>query len=193
VHGRDLKGRVPIKISIGTSIIGGKQIRSTVTGVPDLPIGTFSLGLDGGPKGVLTTKSDLCFASDSASQFRAMKAAVTFGGHNGASVSSSPRVEVEGCSPSVNASLRHAARADPQLGLAVNRHPDAEKIKRAELVLPRDLRLVERAVEGGGATVEASASLDKDSLQVKDRRTLEISLPAGGVDKLTARLRRGAI
>ena len=35
----DLKGRVPIKIRIATSILGGRLIKSTVTDVPDLPVG----------------------------------------------------------------------------------------------------------------------------------------------------------
>ena len=35
----DLKGRVPIKIRIATQILGGRLIKSTVTDVPDLPVG----------------------------------------------------------------------------------------------------------------------------------------------------------
>jgi hypothetical protein len=188
----DLKGRVPIKVNIGTSIIDGRQIRSTVSNVPDLPIGSFSLALDGGSEGVLTSKSDLCFASDSSSTFRTLNAAVTFGGHNGANVSSSPRIEIEGCAPSVDVSLRRAGQAKPKLELDIDRHPDAEKIGRAELVLPRELRLVRSRVDQG-ATAEASVRLGRSSFNVKDRRTLEISLPRGGTDKVALTLRRGAI
>jgi hypothetical protein len=188
----DLKGRVPIKVNIGTSIVGS-QIKSTVTGVPDLPIGTFSLALDGGPEGVLTTKSDLCFASDSSATFRSMNAAVTFGGHNGANPSSSPRVEVEGCPPAIDVSLRGARRAKPKLELEAGRHPDAEKIERAELLLPKDLRLVRGMVEERGATGRASAELGRGSFQVKNRRTLEVTLPRGGTDKVALTLARGAI
>jgi hypothetical protein len=188
----DLKGRVPIKVNIGTSI-AGSQIRSTVAGVPDLPIGTFSLALDGGREGVLTTKSDLCFASESSTTFRSMNAAVTFGGHNGANVSSSPRVEVEGCPPALDLSLRGAARGRPKLELEAGRHPDAEKIARAELLLPKDLRLVRSVVEKKGATGEASAALGRSSFNVENRRTLEVTLPRGGTDKVALTLARGAI
>jgi hypothetical protein len=188
----DLKGRVPIKVNIGTSIVGGRQISSTVANVPDLPIGSFSLGLDGGREGVLLAKSDLCFASEAPTTFRTMNAAVTFGGHNGANVSSSPRIEVEGCAPAVDVSLRRAGRAKPKLRLEVDRHPDAEKIGRAELVLPRELRLVRGKVERG-VTANASVELGRSSFNVKDRRTLEIALPRGGTDKLALTLHRGAI
>ena len=48
----DLQGRVPIKLRIATAILGGKFIKSTVTDVPDLPVRSFTLKLDGGDKGV---------------------------------------------------------------------------------------------------------------------------------------------
>jgi hypothetical protein len=175
----DLKGRVPIKVNIGTSIVGGKQIKSTVSDVPDLPIGSFSLALDGGSEGVLTSKADLCFTSESSSTFRTMNAAVTFSGHNGANVSSSPRVEVEGCPPAVRVSLRRAGRARPKLGLQLERHPDGEKIDRAELALPKELRLVKNRLAKRG--------------EFKDRRTLQVDVPQGGADKVAVELRAGAV
>ena len=53
---------MPIKIRIATQILGGRLIKSTVTGVPDLPVGSFTLNLDGGDKGVLESKYDLCLS-----------------------------------------------------------------------------------------------------------------------------------
>jgi hypothetical protein len=189
----DLKGRVAVRITIGTSIVGGRQIKSTVTNVPDLPIGSFTLKLNGGSKGVLTAKSDLCYSSDSHTGFRSLRTPITFSGQNGANVSSSPRIEIEGCGPSVAASLRRAARSRPRFSAVVNRHPDEENIKRAELELPKTLSLVRQKVKRG-LSGEASAKLGRESFQVVGRRKLVVTnLPRAGVKSLVIRLSRGAV
>jgi hypothetical protein len=188
----DLKGRVPIKISIENSILGGRQIKATVANVPDLPIGSFSLALDGGKEGVLLNKKDLCFADRSSSRFRSLAAGVTFTGHNGATTNSTPRIDVEGCGQGISASLKRA-RSKPRLSVTVKRHPDAEKLAQVELVLPRELRLVKSRI-GKGASAKASAGVSARSLALRTRRRLRISgLPKQGASKLVVRLRRGAL
>jgi hypothetical protein len=189
----DLRGRVAVRITIGTSIIGGKQIKSTVTNVPDLPISTFTLKLNGGSKGVLTAKSDLCYSSDSRTGFRSLQTPITFAGQNGANIKSSPRIEVEGCGPSVVASLRRAGRRKPRFSAVINRHPDEESIKRAELELPRTLSLVRRKVRRG-VSGQASGKLSRGSFQVAGRRKLVVTnLPSAGVRTLVVRLGRGVV
>jgi hypothetical protein len=188
----DLKGRVPVKVTIENAILGGRQIKSTVANVPDLPIGSFSLALDGGRNGVLLNKKDLCLADGSSSRFRRLSAGVTFSGHNGSTSNSTPRIAVEGCGPGVSASLKRA-RSRPRLSVTVERHPDADKIERLELVLPRQLRLVKRKLRRG-ASANASATLPRRSLRVRGARRLQIGgLPGKGASKVVVKLRRGAL
>jgi hypothetical protein len=188
----DLRGRVRVRITIGTSIVGGKQIKSTVTNVPDLPIGSFTLNLNGGSKGVLTAKSDLCYGSDSHTRFRSLNTSITFTGQNGASIKSSPRIEVDGCGPSVLASLRRTGRRKPRFSALIERHPEANRIKRAELELPKGLRLVRSQVRRR-VSGEASGKLGGKSFQVAGRRKLVVSLSASGAVRLTLRLDKGAV
>jgi hypothetical protein len=189
----DLRGRVPIKVNIENSVIGGKQLKATVANVPDLPIGSFSLGLDGGRNGVLLNKSNLCFEGDSSSRFRTLDAAVTFSGHSGANLSSRPSIAVEGCEPALSASLSAAEGSRLRLRLSVERHPDAGKIEQAELVLSRGLRLV-RGKIGQGAAGQASSILERSSFEVRSRRRLVLTdLPRGGAASLEVRLDHGAI
>ncbi len=186
----DLRGRVPVKVTIATAIIGGRQIKSTVTGVPDLPIGTFTLSLDGGPEGVLTNKTDLC---ENGSKFRELKAGVTFGAHSGAATSSNPRIEVEGCKPIASGSLRRGARARPRLSVRVRRHPDAEGMKRVELVLPKELRVVRGKVRRN-ISAHAPARLARSAVQVRSSRKINVSgLPSAGAGQLVVKLSRGAV
>jgi hypothetical protein len=181
----DLKGRVPIKISITNAIIGGKQVRSTVSNVPDLPLGSFSLDLNGGLKGALLNKKDLCR--------RDLTADVTFDAQSGAKRSSKPRIKVDGCGPKVSGSVRKARSSKPRVSLTVRRHPDASKLKSVEVLMPKELRLVKRRLRRG-ASAKTSARLSASSLKAAGARRLRISsLPGKGASKLVVKLRRGAV
>jgi hypothetical protein len=187
----DLRGRVRVRINIATSILGGKLIKSTVTDVPDLPVSTFELKLNGGAKGPLESKNDLCFKGTGATSFRSMKADVSFTGQNGATVASKPPLHVEGCGPSASASLRGAKQ--PTLKVAVSRHPDADNIKALTLVLPEQVRLVPKQAKRK-ATAVVSEKLARTSIAVRGKRKLVISgLSKKGVSTLSLRLGHGAV
>jgi hypothetical protein len=189
----DLRGRVRVKINIATAILGGKLIKSTVTNVPDLPVSTFELKLNGGAKGPLESKADLCFQGTSSSRFRTLKADVTFTGQNGAGTASKPRLAIEGCRPALSASLRRAGRPRPTLRISVTRHPDADKLKSVTLTLPKQLRLSKRAVKRGASAV-VSEKLAHASLAVRGKRVLLISgLSSNGASSITLRLNRGVV
>jgi hypothetical protein len=188
----ELFGRVHVRITIANSLVGGRQIRSTVTDAPDLPLTSFSLALNGGAKGVLLARSDLCFASSSHTKFRALKAGVTFGGHNGANVSSSPRIGVGGCPPSLKASLRGAGRRRARLSALVKRHPDAQKMRQLELGLPKALTFVRSKVKRR-ASGKTAGVLRRANFKVLGKRKLRVVLPSGGASKVLLKLPRGAV
>jgi hypothetical protein len=189
----DLRGRVRVKINISTSILGGRLIKSTVNGVPDLPVGTFELMLNGGPRGPLESKSDLCYRGTSSSRFRTLRADVTFTGQNGATPASKPTLEVKGCRPAVIASLRGARKPQPSLRIKVTRHPGAEKIKSLTLVLPKQLRLNARKARRETSGV-VSEKLGRASFTVRGKRKLVVGgLPKSGVSTLSLRLDHGAV
>jgi hypothetical protein len=189
----DLRGRVRVKINISTAILGGRLIKSTVTNVPDLPVSTFELKLNGGAKGPLESKTDLCFRGSTASSFRTLKADVTFTGQNGTTTASKPTLAVAGCAPAVSASLRGAGNPRPTLRIRVRRHPDADKISALTLVLPRQLRLSAKAAKRQASAV-VSEKLARSSFVVRGKRKLVITgLPKKGVSSLSLRLGRGAV
>ena len=183
----DLKGRVPIKIRIATQILGGRLIKSTVTGVPDLPVGSFTLNLDGGDKGVLESKFDLCF---SGSQHRRMAPGVDFSAHSGAKIASKPRLAVEGCRPAATASLRKAAGRHARLTVTAERHPDAENIKSMTIHLPKGMKLVRKRVRGSAVGSDAS----QFTVRPGSGRSLVVSSSARqGAKRVVVRLKRGAV
>jgi len=183
----DLRGRVPLKIRIASQILGGRLIKSTVTGVPDLPVGSFTLNLDGGDKGVLESKYDLC---QSGSKFRKLAAAVTFDAHSGAKTSSKPRIAVEGCDPLARASLRSAAGRRARLTVTAERHPDAENLRSLSIRLPRGMKFVRRLVR------KSAVASDTGGFEVRpgSARRVEISgSRKQGARQVVVKLRRGAV
>ena len=187
----DLRGRVPVKITITTAIIGGSQVRSTVSNVPDLPIGSFDLSLYGGPDGVLLNKKDLCFANDARSRFRKLSADVTFAAHSGALVNSRPRIGVEGCAPAVSGSLRGRGKR-PKLSLRIRSHPDASRMRRAEVVLPKGLTLSRKAKRR--LSGKASGRLRRSAFKIRGKRKISITgLPKRGASSIVVRLGAGSL
>jgi hypothetical protein len=183
----DLKGRVPIKIRIATSILGGRLIKSTVTDVPDLPVGSFTLNLDGGDKGVLESKFDLC---SSGSKHRNMAAGADFSAHSGAKIASKPRIAVEGCGPAATASLRRAAGRRGLLKVTAERHPDGKNISAMTIRLPKGMRLVRSKVRGSVVSADGA----KFVVRPKSSRRLEVFASAKqGSKRVVVRLKRGAV
>jgi hypothetical protein len=178
---------VPIKIRIATTILGGRLIKSTVTGVPDLPVGSFTLNLNGGDKGVLESKFDLCL---SGSKFRRLAAGVTFNAHSGASTSSKPRIAVEGCGPIARASLRNPAGRRARLTVTARRHRDAENIRSLSIRLPRGMKLVPKKVRRSMVSADGASFV----VRPKSSRKLEVSTSTKqGSKRVVVRLRRGAV
>jgi hypothetical protein len=185
----DLRGRVHVQLTIASAILNGRLIKSTVTGVPDLPVSTFDLKLDGGPGSPLENKFDLC---RNGSSFRAMKADVTFTGQNGATVASRPAVHVPGCGPVQLVSLLRAASLRPSLRVTVRRHPDGGKLARFTLRLPKQL-LLNRKRARRQARAVASQKLARSAVTVKGRAVTVSGLPKQGASTISLRLDKGAV
>jgi hypothetical protein len=186
----DLRGRVRVQLTISNTILNGRVIKSTVTGVPDLPVSTFDLNLAGGPGSPLENKFNLCRKG---SRVRALKADVTFTGQNGATVASKPALHVPGCGPVPSVSLRKAASKRPSLRIKLRRHPDGGKLARFTVKLPKQLR-VSRARVRQQAKAFAAKTLARSAVSVKGKRTVSVKgLPKAGASTVTLRLAKGAV
>jgi hypothetical protein len=185
----DLRGRVHVQLTIANTILNGRLIKSTVTGVPDLPVSTFDLKLDGGAGSPLENKFDLC---KKGAKLRAMKADVTFTGQNGATVTSRPDVHVPACGPVQTVSLRRAASRRPILVARVRSHPDGGKLARFALTLPREL-VLDRARAKRQAIAVTSEKLARSAVSVKGRTVTVSGLPKKGASAISLRLAKGAV
>jgi hypothetical protein len=185
----DLRGRVHVQLTIANTILNARLIKSTVTGVPDLPVSTFDLKLDEGAGSPLENKFDLCRRG---SRLRVMKADVTFTGQSGATIASKPVVHVPGCGPIATVTLRRAASLRPSITIKVERYPDGGKLARFAVTLPKEL-VVNRSRARRHVRAVVSAQLARSAVSVKGRTVTVSGLPKKGVSTITLRLGKGAV
>jgi hypothetical protein len=56
-------GLLPVKLRASVTVGAGARLVSTLDGLPDVPLSSFTLVLDGGDRGLLRSDSDLCAAA----------------------------------------------------------------------------------------------------------------------------------
>ncbi len=88
----ELRGIAAIDLHAKTSVSKRSQLVTTFPGLPDLPMSSFTLTINGGKRGILVANSNLCK--------RAQKAGVDFTGHNGATKSSTVTMSNSACKSS---------------------------------------------------------------------------------------------
>jgi hypothetical protein len=155
--------------------------------VPDLPVGSFTLNLDGGDKGVLESKFDLC---RSGTRHRTLTAGVDFSAHSGAKIASKPRISVPGCGPVARGSLRRAAGRRTRLTVTAESHPDAANIRSLSITLPKGMKLIRKKARRS----VVSSDTAKFVVRPKSSRKLDVSASAKqGSKRLSVRLKPGAV
>jgi hypothetical protein len=167
----------------GTVEFTPQGVKSTFSGVPDVPLERFELALDGGPKGalVLPTGVDLC--KDPAPRIRGQ-----FTAHNGATASHSERVKIAGCGPRARLTLKRLGSARPSLTLTVLRSPGDAELGSVRLRLPRALRVQPKRVRrgllarGNGARIKARLT----------RKGVLTARAPKGADRIVVQLHKGA-
>lgn len=188
----DLRGRAHVKLQTTTKLVNGKQIQSLIMNAPQLPISELTIGLNGGKStGVFQNRTDLCFRGTSKSKFNSVDGFVKLYGHNGKNTSDTKvTAQVNGCGPGVSGKLSGPASRRPRLTVTAEKHPGSPNMKELTVSLGRNLRVVKSRLSSGARASAVSGA----SFVYLSRRSFKVTgLPASGVDKLTMRLRKGAV
>ncbi|MEX2502635.1 MAG: hypothetical protein WD336_09680, partial [Trueperaceae bacterium] len=96
-----LSGQASLDLSAQNAIEGIRTV-NTFSNVPDVPLTSFELSINGGPSGILNAFDNLCKSPAHAD--------ATFTAHNGKAMSSAPALEVEGCPRVAPASISSLSR-----------------------------------------------------------------------------------
>jgi len=185
--GVEFGGVLPFVLG-GNSALAGGRLQNVFTGLPDVPLTSFSLAIDGGPHGLLVATRDICTGP-------APTVDGAFTAQSGASANLSAPVTVQGCGPArlkgphAKASARGLGGNHPLLQLTVLK--GAAKLRGVSVTLPKTIRVGNP--RRGLSAVGARFKLSKKKIKLSRKGNLTLKLPSGGASHVTAKLKSGSI
>ena len=164
---------IPLRLD-GTPELTAGGLKTTFTGLPDVPLTRFQLDLGG----VFENRADLCTLA------APPPVAAAFAAHSGAAATAATPVEIAGCTPppAVKVRISRLKSGKPRMKVAVAAAAGAPGLTRVDVSLPIALR-VKRSKRV--TTSAGTAVLSRDG-------ELRVDLPAG-TRSVTAKLRKGAL
>jgi hypothetical protein len=183
-----LDGIVSLRLDAQNSI-QKVQIVNSFDSVPDVPLSSFELTINGGPKGIIKNFESLCT--------RRFRGDASFTGHSGKVFTDKPLLEAPACesaaaAPRVSIELSRVGTGRPVLNVRVRRAGGGAKLRGLKLMLPRGLRALPSKARKG-VLVKSARRLGRSKWKVTRRAITVRKLPAKGVSSLKLVLRKGAL
>ncbi len=186
--GVEFGGTLPFVLSGRAALTSTGRLQNIFTGLPDVPLTSFKLAIDGGPHGLLAAGRDLCSGP-------APTVDGAFTGQNGATVTASAPVTVQGCGPATarrpraSAGLRGLLGSHPLLKLTVRK--GSSPLRTVTVTLPKDIKVgnPRRGLRATGS----SFRLSKRSVRLSRKGKLTLRLPTRGASRVSVRVGGGAI
>jgi hypothetical protein len=177
---------IPLKLD-GAVELTPQGIRTTFTGLPDVPLTRFELNLAGGDAGVFQLSADVCAAQP------APTVAASFAAQSGATTSETVPLAVEGCTPppAVSASIRKLRSGRPVVRLAVRAGEESPELRDVRLLLPDALRTKPKRARKGATARSGGTKLPRTAIKLSDGE-LKLTLPAG-TKTVRATLAKGTV
>jgi hypothetical protein len=174
-------GTLPFTL-VGKAAIVGGRVQNVFNGLPDVPLSTFTLVIDGGPHGILTASQNLCTGA---------QRIVTgvFGAQSGTSATVTAPVTIVGCPPTATASGRGFRGKRPRLSVVVQKALGGPALRSVSIKLPKNIKVV----RSRGVSVRSAAALPKSNWRLVRSGTLSMTLPGSGAGRASVRLSAGSI
>ena len=177
---------IPLRLE-GTAALSPKGLRTTFTGLPDVPLSRFQLSLFGGEEGVFRLLDDIC----SVAQPPTVEAA--YAAQSGATSGETVPVAVAGCTPApkVHARITGLRGGRPNLRLDVRAADGAPDLRQVRVILPDALPTKPKRARRGAKATTGAGALPRAALRLSDGE-LRVALPEG-TRVLHATLAKGAV
>jgi hypothetical protein len=183
--GVEFGGVLPFVLSGNSGLTGGR-LQNIFNGLPDVPLTSFSLAIDGGPHGLLVATRDLCTGTPPTVDG-------AFTAQSGASTHGTAPVTLVGCTgksaPHAKASAHGLGGSHPVLQLTVTK--GAAKLRSVSVTLPKAIQV--GRTKRGLAAVGAAFRLSKKALKLSRNGRLTVTLPPAGASRVTVKLSGGRI
>jgi hypothetical protein len=179
---------IPLRLE-GAVALTQAGIRTTFTGLPDVPLSRFALDLDGGPKGAFQIGQDLCALA------APPRVTATFVAQSGRQRAESKPMRVEGCTPApaVSARITRLRTGRPTVRITATAAAGAPELRGLRVVLPEALRVKPKRARAGGAHARTGAGrVARSAVELSRDGVLRVMLP-GATRTVTATLAKGAV
>jgi hypothetical protein len=178
---------IPLRLD-GNVELTPQGLKTTFTGLPDVPLTHFELNLAGGDEGVFQLGSDLCTLKT------APAVAASFAAHSGATAAETTALKVEGCTPAPTASARitRLRSGRPKIRLDVAAGAGSPELRDVRLLLPDALQAKPKRARKGATARAGSTKLPRSAIKLTRDGELRLTLPAG-TKAVRATLAKGAI
>jgi hypothetical protein len=177
---------IPLRLD-GIVALTPQGLRTTFTGLPDVPLAAFRLDLSGGANGAFMLGADLCAAPQPSVN-------AAFGAHSGAQFAESKPMTVVGCTPPpvVSARITRLRTGRPTVRLSVVAADGAPGLREVRLLLPSALRAKPRRARRGARAKAGGVRLPRTAIKLTRVGELRVALPEG-TRTLRATLSKGAV
>ena len=177
---------IPLRLE-GAVELTATGIRTTFTGLPDVPLSRFQLDLVGGPEGAFQLASDLCAAPPPS-------VTAAFVSQSGKQFAETKELTVAGCTapPAVSASIRRLRSGRPKVRVAVGAADGAPDLRQVRVLLPEALKAKPKRKRRGARAKVGSTRLARSSIALTRDGELRLTLPEGA-RSVTATLAKGAV
>jgi hypothetical protein len=177
---------IPLRLE-GAVELSPTGIKTTFTGLPDVPLSRFALNLAGGTSGAFQLASDVCAAAPPT-------IAATFVAHSGKQTAETRPLKVEGCTPPPRASARitRLRTGRPTLRVRVAAAGGAADLRAVRVLLPDALQVKPKRVRRGVRARTAAGPLPRDAVKLSRDGDLRIALP-NGTRTVSATVAKGAV
>jgi hypothetical protein len=178
---------IPLRLD-GVVELTPQGLKTTFTGLPDVPLTRFELNLAGGDEGAFQLGSDLCTLKTPPA------VAATFAAHSGASAAETTPLAVEGCTapPTASAKVTRLRTGRPTVRLSVTAGKESPELREVRLLLPNALQAKPKRARKGATVRTGSAKLPRTAIKLTRDGELRLTLPAG-TKAVRATLAKGTV
>ena len=178
---------IPLRLE-GSVELTPSGLKTTFTGLPDVPLSRFALNLDGGAAGAFQISDDLCALSAPPT------VTASFVAQSGKQAAETKPMKVEGCTPAPKASARitRLRTGRPTVRLTVTAAADAPDLRQVRVLLPDALRTKPKRARAGARAKTGAGKLARSAIKLNRDGELRLTLPAA-TRTVTATLSKGTV
>ena len=164
---------IPLRLD-GAVELTPEGLKTTFTGLPDVPLSRFQLDLAGGAEGVFQLGSDLCVAAPP-------QVTAAFVAQSGAQAAETKPLAVAGCTPApkVTAAITRLKSGRPKVRVSVAAAEGAPELRQVRVLLPNALEAKPKRKRAGARARTGAGKLPRKAIKLTKDGELRLDAAGG--------------